>query len=177
MEAANPFNGAALENFRCCACSAASLPDSAGLAAVGPCPEPWAHEVQEYAQFDAVRVALQGMTEEVDHRLWLLFDGSDLVAAGAHLRRGVGGLASREVRFVAVQIDNQGQAPAGGPRYADIMLDHLIRDVRIRDPLIEFVQAQVRPDNHRSQVFLRRKGFRMGADPLSGYLPAVLRLV
>ena len=169
MEPANGFNGAALADFRCCACSAAFV-----ISESAPCSEPWSHEVQDHVQQQALSDAAKGGDDKADHRLWLLFNGLDLVAAGAHKRLSGRALPSRYITFIAVQSDNHGKSPDGYPRYADLMLNQLVADARSRDPLIAHVEARVAPENERSKAFLRRRGFRIGTVAIAGYLPAAL---
>lgn len=171
LELGNRFHGDVLGSFQCCMCGATSA--SAGRLSCG---EPWAHEVQDHIQQDALPHALSSSRWDLDHRLWLAFEGSDVVAVGAHQQRPDVSAASRYLPFIAVRIDRRGSAaPAAG--YADAMLEHLIADARTRSPAPSDMQARIDPRNVLSIRFFLRHGFRVGNDPVMGYLPAALPLI
>ena len=169
IELSNTLHGDYLGSFQCCLCGASA---DGGL----PCTEPWAHDVQEHIQHDALPHALTSTHPGIDHRMWLLFDGVALVAVGAHERRTDVSPTSRYLPFIAVRVDKRGVVAGDAGRYADLMLGHLLADARLRAPAPTDMQAKIDPRNEPSIRFFQRHRFRVGATALSGYLPAALPL-
>jgi hypothetical protein len=92
-----------------------------------------------------------------DHRLLLVLDGEELVAAGCH-RRGPDP-NQRHFVFAAVEKDRQAQRLSNGERASDVLWNIVASDILDReDDADTLVFARVDPANQRSLAYCRRIG-------------------
>jgi hypothetical protein len=123
------------------------------------CPEQWSHTVQKHIHQDAIRRSRIAADEPWGHRLLLLWDGDQLVGIGAHERvQPAGPLPMRAIEFLAVRTDMRGKVLSNGTRCADALLDTVISDAQVEDPLMSQMVATIDARNKRSIGFMTRRG-------------------
>jgi hypothetical protein len=113
--------------------------------------------VQRYFRTQAI--SHMGAVDSVrsDHRLLLILDGEELVAAGCH-RRGPDP-NQRYFIFAAVEKDRQGQRLSNGERASDVLWNIVASDILDREGDADtLVFARVDPENQRSLAYCRRIG-------------------
>jgi len=92
-----------------------------------------------------------------DHRLLLLLDGDELVAAACH-RRGPAP-DQRHFVYAAVEQSRQGRLLGNQQRASDLLWNVVANDIFDRQGAVAtIVFARVHPDNERALAYCRRIG-------------------
>jgi predicted SnoaL-like aldol condensation-catalyzing enzyme len=115
--------------------------------------------VQRYFRTRAVSHMSAPNSLRSDHRLLLVFDSGELVAAACHRLRATPD--ERNFVFAAVELSKQGMSLGNGERASDVLWNVVANDMLDRSESVQLtVFARVHPDNRRSLKFCERIGLR-----------------
>ena len=113
--------------------------------------------VQRYFRLKAIPHSGAEDSIRSDHRLLLVLEGDELVAAACH-RRGPAP-NQRHFLYAAVEKDRQGQLLSNGERGSDVLWSVVANDIIDRPgPAVALVVARVHPANERALAYCSRIG-------------------